>query len=90
MPEGEVGALFDHRGVVYHFDADAREMLSGALRRRARLPEPCSENFAFPLRLRPVFASCCIKVLMTLGSLPLDGPNSFSSKRPQGGSGSPQ
>ena len=33
---------------MYHFDADAPEMLSGVPRRRTRLPEPCPEDFVFP------------------------------------------
>ena len=55
IPEGEVGALSDHRAVVYHFDADAPEMLSGAPRRRTRLPEPCPEDFVFPVEAEARF-----------------------------------
>ena len=82
IPEGEVGALSDHRAVVYHFDADAPEMLSGAPRRRARLPEPCPEDFVFRSRPKHVSTSFCNKGLMLPGPLRLTGLKGSCLKRP--------
>ena len=48
VPEVEIGALSDHRVVVYQFEGDAPDTLTSPPRRRTPHPDPCDRDFVFP------------------------------------------
>lgn len=48
VPEVEIGALSDHRVVVYQFEGDAPDSLTTPPRRHTPHPDPCEEDFVFP------------------------------------------
>ena len=48
VPEAEIGALSDHRVVVYQFEGDAPDTLTSPPRRRTPHPDPCDRDFVFP------------------------------------------